>query len=755
MNSNINKLDKSTLDDIENCADEPIHLIGTLQSFGCLIGFDNKSGAVVFFSEETQSFLPLETNRLINCNWFDLSHKISDIFSSENWAKIIENGSLNDLLVEIDAQDVVVNFYLTERFILAELEPMVKESSRSRFYEQTDALVKASNRTNSFKEFADVFAKLIKDITHYDRVMIYRFDEDYNGEVFAEAKNEDLIPFYGLHYPHTDIPQQARALYKKKHLRLLSDVNAEDQRIISTDKELKASDIDLSMVTLRSVSPVHIEYLKNMGVTGTLTISIMLDKQLWGLVACHNYSPKVLPYAQRRESLLQTQLFSSHIKRWESSEEYQKVQEKEHIYQSILEEIIKGKDKFKAATSSSYFIGLTESTGGTIVRNGTIYSFGDVPAEDTILNIQHWMQENNERIFLSHDFSSHTALGKDIKDIASGILYYSFDTSPDSAMIWFRKQLSEGVKWGGKKEESTIKMTPRNSFDEWEEQVDGRSATWQSYQIQAGLRLGSFLEKEVFIASLKEQKQKLERMTSQLQSKNEELSQFNWISSHDMKEPLRKIRMFIDQIRLEEERLSDDQKNYFNRLDRSAVRMQKLIADLLDYSKLSKEESYKTEDLSAIIEDLKEHFQIEEIPFEFTYDQLPTAEVVGFQIKQLFANLISNSIKFRKEDIALKINMRKTEISDEEIKKYHLNTRLNYFKIIYTDNGIGFEKEYSEQIFEVFQRLHSQKKFEGTGIGLAICKKVIESHKGEIYAFGEQDEGVTFTIILPRFQTEQ
>ncbi len=754
MGSKINKVNKSSLDDVDNCSDEPVHLIGTLQGFGCLIGFDKETQEIAFYSEETSRILQVDSHILQLGKWTDLKDLSSKLFSTDNWFKINHNESVLELHETIGSQKYVFNFQNTERFILAEIEALNMNDPESRFYEQTIDFVNESNRVSNLRSFADLFASLLKELTDYDRVMVYRFDKDYNGEVFAESKNKDFESFYGLHYPHTDIPVQARELYKRKQLRLLADVNAEDQNILTNIEGLKSSDIDLSMMTLRSVSPVHLQYLKNMGVTATLTISIMLDKQLWGLIACHHHSPKVLSYQKRKEALLQTQLFSSQIQRWEAYEEYQKVQEKEHIYQSILEEVMKGNDKFEAATSSAYFIGLTESDGGAVIRNGNIYSFGDTPDDSKILEIQKWMQEKNERVFLSDEFSKHTDLAFDIKDVASGVLYYSFDSSSESAMIWFRKQLSEGVLWGGRQEDSADHLTPRNSFDAWEEEVSGRSAEWHSHQIQAGLRLGSFLEKEVFITSLKEQKQQLERAADQLQSKNEELSQFNWISSHDMKEPLRKIRMFIDQIRFEEERLSDDQKNYFERLDRSAMRMQKLIADLLDYSKLSKEEAFKLESITEIIEELNDHYQSEDVPFEINLDRLPDAQIVRFQIKQLFANLMSNSIKFRKKDQLLKISIKKQQLGAREVEKYHLNKKLDYFKIIYSDNGIGFEKEYNDQIFEVFQRLHAQKKFEGTGIGLAICKKVAASHSGEIFAEGEPGKGVTFTLIIPRHQKQ-
>tara|TARA_B100000508_G_scaffold24343_1_gene17494 strand:+ start:25518 stop:27797 length:2280 start_codon:yes stop_codon:yes gene_type:complete len=747
------EIHKASTDHLDQCKDEQIHLIGTIQQFGFLLGFEKQNGRLLFYSSGAAKLIQEFLNSSDHIDWNKLVSLDRTLFSKENWDSISNKEDLAHRTYTFDNRSYSVEVSHTAKHIILSFEENANDSSEQNFVGPTESFIKRSNQSGSFKEFSSLFAGLIRTITGYDRVMVYKFDEDYNGEVFAEAKKDDLNSFYGLHYPHTDIPSQARELYKHKELRLINDVDAPDQHILSLNDDLEAHDIDLSSCTLRSSSPIHLKYLKNMGVAATLTISILIDKQLWGLVACHHYSPKYIDPNKRREALLQTQLLSTQIRRWEASEEYEKVQEKEHIYQSILEEVYKGSNKFEAATSTSYFLGLTESDGGAVIRGKEIYGFGSLPNPETTLKIHSWMQERNEKVFLSNEFSKHTEIGEGIKDIASGVLYYSFDTNSESAMIWFRKQKSEGTKWGGKPEKSADQpLTPRSSFEAWEETVNGISEKWYSHQIQAGLRLGAFLEKEVFISSLKEQKQKLERLADQLQSKNEELSQFNWISSHDMKEPLRKIRMFIDQIRLEEEVLTDTQKNYFSRLERSAVRMQKLIADLLDYARLSKEEAVSKCDLNEIIKELIEHHKTDDLNISISSDQLPTIEMVRFQIKQLFANLISNSIKFRKsgEDVSIEIVTQK--VDQREMEAYHLNPQLEYFKIIYKDHGIGFDKEYNERIFEVFQRLHGEKKYEGTGIGLAICKKIVESHQGEIFADGVINEGVTFTIILPRIQ---
>ena len=755
MTKKARKIAKASTDNLEACKDEQIHLIGTIQSFGSLIGFSKETADIQFFGEQITDSFSIAEQELSVMNWTDLENRVSPIFSASIWNEIKEGVVPDPTRVLINQCEFFLSFRSNDKFVIMECELVNGDRKEYDFRGLINDFSEKSNEVNSLQDFAQLLAKHIRLITGYDRVMVYRFDEDYNGEVFAEEKINQLSTFLGLHYPHTDIPLQARGLYKKKRIRVLEDVDAPDQQIKCFDDQLEAKDIDLSMINTRSVSTLHLEYMKNMGVSATLTISIMVGEKLWGMVSCHHQKAKNINFDIREDAGLITKVFASQISRWEEADEYERVKEKEHIYQSILEEVVKSKDKFEAATQSAYFLGLTEAEGGAVIRGEKIFAFGDTPTQEKMLEINYWMHERNEKVFLTNELSTHTDLGEDIKSVASGILFYSFHAPSKSAMIWFRKQQSEGIKWGGKRETKLAqnRLSPRKSFEAWEEDVNGKSNKWYSHQIQAGLRLGAYLEKEIYISSLTEQKQQLERITDQLRTKNEELSQFNWISSHDMKEPLRKIRLFIDQIRLEEERLSSDQLNYFERLEKSAVRMQDLIRDLLDYAKLSKKEAFKIEEINSIIAELKDHFSMVEIDPIIKVSDLPKLEVVRFQIKQLFSNLIGNSIKFRKKDRPCVIDIDCLEVNSAEKAKYHLNQELEYIKLVYSDNGIGFEKEFDHKVFEVFQRLHTQNNFEGTGIGLAICKKISHAHQGEIIASGEKDKGATFFVFLPKMQT--
>jgi PAS domain S-box-containing protein len=248
-----------------------------------------------------------------------------------------------------------------------------------------------------------------------------------------------------------------------------------------------------------------------------------------------------------------------------------------------------------------------------------------------------------------------------------------------------------------------------------------------------------------------ERTRELQKANTELEKMNQELASFAYVSSHDLQEPLRKIQAFASRVMDKEyETLSPAGRDYFFRMQEAARRMQLLIQDLLAYSRTNKKEKefVKTELnilISGVIEDLEQFIQ--EKNATLNIGVLPEVNIIPFQFRQLLTNLISNSLKFKKEDCPLVINIKSDTVSGADEK--FLKPDQNYYRIDVRDNGIGFDNDYAERIFEVFQRLHTRHEYEGTGIGLAICKKIAENHQGHITAFGEPEKGATFTIYLP------
>ncbi|MEO6729871.1 MAG: PAS domain-containing protein [Ferruginibacter sp.] len=250
----------------------------------------------------------------------------------------------------------------------------------------------------------------------------------------------------------------------------------------------------------------------------------------------------------------------------------------------------------------------------------------------------------------------------------------------------------------------------------------------------------------------KELENSLYQKTIQLQRSNASLEEFAYITSHDLKEPLRKIAVFSDRlVSLNGDILTAEAKLTVDKIIDSAKRMQRMVDDILSLSRISSELYFKTTNLNVLLNEVVQtlEYSMEELEVKLLCSQLPEAYVNEIQFRQLFQNLITNAIKFRKPGLAPEINITADYLDKQQNLQYNLNPLNKYLRIIFKDNGIGFENQFSDKIFTIFQRLHSRDVFEGTGIGLAICKKIVEHHHGLILATGTPGEGASFTIIIP------
>ena len=247
----------------------------------------------------------------------------------------------------------------------------------------------------------------------------------------------------------------------------------------------------------------------------------------------------------------------------------------------------------------------------------------------------------------------------------------------------------------------------------------------------------------------------LTETNAHLKQMNEELDQFAYMASHDLQEPLRKIQMFSDKI-LQNKTQPEESEKYFAKIINASRRMQSLINNLLDFSRHSMTPAdFRRTDLAKLVKDTvgELDLDIEKSNAVISVGELPVIAATPGLMQQLFYNLLSNAIKFRKKSEPLKISIQSRELGKEELKKWILNpASRSYYEIIVSDNGIGFDNRSNTEIFKVFKRLHSYQEFEGTGVGLSICKKIVEKHNGLIRAEGEIDKGSSFIIILPETQ---
>ena len=245
----------------------------------------------------------------------------------------------------------------------------------------------------------------------------------------------------------------------------------------------------------------------------------------------------------------------------------------------------------------------------------------------------------------------------------------------------------------------------------------------------------------------------LEERNAELERNNKELSSFNYVASHDLQEPLRKIQTFLSRLEDEEvDKLSPKGIRYIDRIKNAATRMRLLIDDLLQFSRSNKADKvFEDSNINLIFEAAKQDLA-EVISAEnaiITSDAFPSMKVIPFQIQQLFVNLLGNAIKYKAEGVIPKIEITHQVVEADKEDGITKPKNQFYHKLVFTDNGIGFDNTYAEQIFTLFNRLHNKDEYSGTGIGLSICKKIVENHKGYITAKGEPNKGATFTVFLP------
>lgn len=258
------------------------------------------------------------------------------------------------------------------------------------------------------------------------------------------------------------------------------------------------------------------------------------------------------------------------------------------------------------------------------------------------------------------------------------------------------------------------------------------------------------------ITRLKLYEHSLELKIRELNRSNAELEEFAYVASHDMQEPLRKLMTFSERLTSKySDVLQDEGKLYINRMQAATNNMRLLIDNLLDFSRISRTgESFEQTDLNDVLQKTLTDLEvpIDETQAVITAANLPAIEAQATLMKQLFTNVLSNAIKFRQQNIPPQISIHCTRLSGREAEALQLERENKYFRIEVTDNGIGFEPEYAERIFQIFQRLHGKAEYPGSGIGLAICKKIVDYHNGVIYAQGQLNQGATIIIVLPEKQ---
>lgn len=733
--------------DLSNCDKEPIHILGKVQTYGFLIAIEEVSYIARYASENIGSFTGVSCkdvlgkplieflNRIDTAGRSDAIHSVVKLsgdkdYSGFNPVRLTINGNPFNLVIHSSGEYIVLEFEEEVSDVDQQLQTLIG-SSLSRILEG-----------GTLNETLDLAAKQIKELIGYDRVMIYKFWEDGHGEVVAEQRNPDLEPFMGLHYPASDIPKQARELYKVNLTRIIADVDATPAAIFNDAAVAKP--LDLTHSTLRAVSSIHIEYLRNMGVKASFSVSLISNDELWGLIACHNYTPRFIDYRARQSAKFVGQILSSSLQYRlnQSSKEtsaafHQAVDEivgDMHREWNLVDALVNKKNNLLKVTSAG---------AAALVFEGKIYTIGNAPDKKQVAELCEWLQATSRKnIFQVNDLPAVYRPAEDFKAKASGVLACTISRELGEYILFFKPEFITTVKWAGDPnkpvevdEKGEARLSPRRSFEVWAQEVEGTSEKWTNAELNAVFKL----REDVFqFINLKSNE--IRKLNEKLKEAYDELDTFSFTISHDLKTPIASIKNYSEILLEDAPGLDDQSKHFLQRIISSADKMNSLIKEVLGYSKVSRQPlSRRRIGMLPLIEEISAELIAAYKPVNMQFKTGPTPDITGdkIMISQVFSNLLGNAIKYSSKSNPAIVTV---------------EGRVDGDNIIYriADNGIGIDMEYGSHIFELFKRMDNVKDYEGSGVGLAIVKRIMEKHNARIWYESEKGNGTVFYLSFPR-----
>jgi PAS domain S-box-containing protein len=486
--------------DLSNCEREQIHLAGSVQPHGALLAVREPDLVVVQASVNAARFLGLAGEPLgqsVSAISPDLAQRIApllgeplDVVPVPVHCHAGSEGTAFDGLVHRPPGGGLV----------IELEHAGPALDLAGHVETALPTIMGAG---SIRTLCDETARIFRALTGYDRVMVYRFDDDGHGEVFSEERRATLEAFLGNRYPASDIPQIARRLYERNRVRVLVDVGYEPVPVLPRLSPLTGKDLDMSLCFTRSMSPIHIQYLKNMGVSATLVVSLMVGGRLWGMVSCHHYEPRFVQFAMRAVCELLAEVVGTRIAALESFAQSQAELSVRRLEQRMIETISRDGDWRSALFDPSQSIlKPVGATGAALLLDGQVMTVGEVPGTQQLREIGHWLDSKGLQAAGSPGLLSTCSLALDepafagLVAVASGLVATPISSMPGDYLVWFRPEQVRTVTWGGNPFKPVLvgndpsDLSPRRSFAQWHQVVEGTSEPWTTAALTTARLIG-------------------------------------------------------------------------------------------------------------------------------------------------------------------------------------------------------------------------------------------------------------------------
>lgn len=485
--------------DLSNCEQELIHLAGSVQPHGALFTLRLPQLVIEQVSANAAEIVGLPPQELLGRPLGSLGEacerRLKELLSKPSSGAAMPlrfDGAVGGRARSFEGAAHRVG----SSWLVLEVEPngdssveTVDLDGRTIFSHLTEDLERLTAAA-TIERLAEATVRTFRGLVGYDRVMVYRFDPDGHGQIIAEARDQRLDSLLGHHYPATDIPQRARDLYIRNKLRVLVDVNYRAAPLMPARLPGTGEELDMSLCYLRSMSPLHIQYLKNMGVTATLVASLIRDGKLWGLVACHHYSPRNLRLPVRAAAELLAEVVSTRVSAIESYAHTQVAMQVRRLEQRLTEATsTEGDWRMALLRSPRTLLQPLNATGAALFYDGEVLTTGEVPSSPELRALLAWVEEQHPAsLYSTSSISAANPKLQSLTPTASGVVAAKLSTTRPDYLMWFRREQLETVTWAGNPAKPMVnddprELSPRRSFAAWTEIVRGSAVRWSEAEL--------------------------------------------------------------------------------------------------------------------------------------------------------------------------------------------------------------------------------------------------------------------------------
>lgn len=742
--------------DLSNCDREPIHIPGAIQPHGVLLAFDPASLRLAYVSENFGSLAGTAAAELIGRSVDELVNGDSTAVLRDAASRAIP-GFTAPVSVRVLGEDDnrrrmgMVSFHDGIALLEAELEADAASSQKHSLEPTVRKIRRSTARIESCASMEELYrtiAEEVRELNGFDRVMVYRFLRGGHGAVVGEAAREGLESYLGLHYPATDIPQQARRLYVLNTLRLIADVNAPSVAIVA-DPAYAQRPLDLTHSVFRSVSPIHLEYLRNMGVAASMSISILHRGELWGLIACHHYAPRYVPLEVRAACELLGAAAGSFVTARNLAEEAEEKTNRRISLAEAAGAIATGETYREGIRNAANELMTALNADGLAICGERTTLVGFTPPHAAVPAIKDALLASGKDLAAVESLAETVEGAAAYAEAASGALLLRSGLEPDDALIFFRREYAQVVHWAGNPEKSIeptedgYRLSPRKSFATWQQTARLRSKEWTTTDLQIAQEMIAGLA----VLSARRVAEIL-RVNDELERMNADLNSFAFSVSHDLKEPVRSIHQTI--FFLEQAVESGDIGEIGRRIDamrRISKQMDDLIDAILRMSRVGRADLHREAvPVTEIVQEAAElAFGEHRNDVRLSIEELPIWSVDFMVLREAFANLLQNAAKYNDSDVK-RIEVGAVRLDSLPDRPEDAGGE---FAVFVRDNGIGIAQDHWERVFSIFQRLHGRAAYGGgAGAGLTIARKILQRHGGALWLRSEPGMGSTFYLTI-------